>query len=1161
MEDTAQTQAFIKSLRIENFKSFGGSVVEVYFDRRLTGIIGPNGSGKSNVLDAICFVLGRLSAKSLRAKLGKELVYSSPPPQKGINDEARSISPKIATVEITIEESPSGRQTKIARYLRKKDGLSIYRLDGKRLGRAEVIDFLKSVGISHEGYNVVFQGDVGRFVKMSPLERRLVIDEIAGIAPFIVEENKLLNRAAEISRHIEQQRTVIRSRRTELLRLEADKKKAERAARLTELFDRYERTLWKRQLEKHSASVSRLVESQRSKESEISRINAALEESRKRLEESEESFKELDAGIREAYSGDQRLLAIIEREAAKKELQAVERDRDRIKDDLENAKLRLGSLKESHEAIVSRELPAAIAEIERIKTARASLLSEKQSLNEKRRKLLEGKRSEDKAIEDELERLRTQSRKLLDEEELLARSAEGLENQARTRQFELDSKTAEVSALKSRLGQMNVLSKELEDEWSRILAIISEKEKEQKKIEEGIKGLSARLAFLEAGAEFRLSTVAINEHSEALVGSIAARDGLNPAVIAREINSSQSGQHNHPIIARAADELNAVFLADCDLNAAARFSESLLDSSCASGVVRATLFYGSGKSASGCDCFALTDTLDEALNCGRNLDKKVTVSLSPPAVVTRTAGGGASILLISASTDSGHESPETQCRMLSSELKKQEAGKAECASLLDKSRRDAESIERRISELTDRTGIQKRIIELEDSCKLVLAERDRLMREKDEFECKASVSHEERSGIMDSSMMRKLLNSRENAVDAGGEESSSGKSAPLSGFSGIEKRLKSISKEDEAMSSQLVSLEWNVENRLIPERNRTARIIKSHEENEIPRLEKELSVVLDAERAASGVISRTEKLAQTPKAAALEKLIQSRDKTDERRRKEGETVAKIGADLKPLLLELEHIKSQEADIGVHVTQISKQLEGIPEDFFFTAGVNKCQTEMRDIKNSIEKMGSVNQRSILDYVHAELDFWEAEAAKIYLEDELNAVNYGINGVQSKKRDSFMKCFSEVAMHFSQVFETLMNGPAELVLESPERIFDEEHGGLLIHAAPAGKKVISTIMMSGGEKTMTALAFIFALQSQAKAPFCVLDEVEAALDKENSRKLARLYNSYAKESQIIAITHNDAVMNSCGQLLGIYKDRMSGVSRVISARPKANASASS
>jgi len=356
------------------------------------------------------------------------------------------------------------------------------------------------------------------------------------------------------------------------------------------------------------------------------------------------------------------------------------------------------------------------------------------------------------------------------------------------------------------------------------------------------------------------------------------------------------------------------------------------------------------------------------------------------------------------------------------------------------------------------------------------------------------------------------------------------------------------------LCSQLVNMDWNVEHSLVPERDRTLKMISSYEESDLPRLEGELSEVSAREETAKEVMSRTEKLAQTPKAVALEKLIQSRDKAGEKRREHAERVAKMGAVLKPLVSELEHIKSQEADLGLHSSRLSKQLEGLTDDFFFTAGIAKCQTEMRDLKNAITKAGPVNQRSILDYVHAELDYWDVEAEKIYLEDELNAVKNNVSAVQLRKREVFMNCFSEVAAHFSRIFETLMNGPAELVLESPDRIFDEEHGGLLIRAAPSGKKVITTASMSGGEQAMTALAFIFALQSMAKAPFYVLDEVEAALDKENSRKLARLYNSYAQESQIIAITHNDAVMNSCSQLVGVFKDRKSGVSHIISAKPR-------
>src|SRR3989338_1779528 len=165
----------IKELKLRNFKSF--KKADIPFSDGFTAIMGPNGSGKSNVLDAILFVFGVTSLKSIRAKQLTDLVYHAAPDN-------------TARVSVHLEgPNEKGEKTEyvVTRSI-DKQGKSFYKLDGKRVTRNKIHSFLTSLGVSTNGYNVVLQGDVDRIIEMCPTERRQIVDEVAGIAEY--EEKK-----------------------------------------------------------------------------------------------------------------------------------------------------------------------------------------------------------------------------------------------------------------------------------------------------------------------------------------------------------------------------------------------------------------------------------------------------------------------------------------------------------------------------------------------------------------------------------------------------------------------------------------------------------------------------------------------------------------------------------------------------------------------------------------------------------------------------------------------------------------------------------------------------------------------------------------------------------------------------------------------------------
>jgi chromosome segregation protein len=196
---------------------------------------------------------------------------------------------------------------------------------------------------------------------------------------------------------------------------------------------------------------------------------------------------------------------------------------------------------------------------------------------------------------------------------------------------------------------------------------------------------------------------------------------------------------------------------------------------------------------------------------------------------------------------------------------------------------------------------------------------------------------------------------------------------------------------------------------------------------------------------------------------------------------------------------------------------------------------------------VEDIGAVNMKALEIYEIAEKEYKGLIEKKGMLGKEKEDILIMINEVDSKKKDLFMKTYNVVNKNFQFLFKKLSTkGEATLELEEPQSVFE---GGLTLKVRITGKKFLDIRGLSGGEKTLTALAFIFAVQEHEPASFYIMDEVDAALDKKNSEKLAKLIQDYSKKAQYIMISHNDGVLTEADILYGISMNQH-GMSKVTS-----------
>ncbi|RMH07772.1 MAG: chromosome segregation protein SMC, partial [Aquificota bacterium] len=269
-------QAWIEKIVVEGFKSYGKERVEIPLGRGFLAIVGPNGAGKSNIGDALSFALGLATARTLRAKNLTHLIYSR-----------NSDKAEYAYVEVHFKNHnlfPLEEEDIVISRKVYKDGRSVFRINGTVVRERELSDFLSRAGIYESAYNVVLQGDIVRFIKMTPVERRKLIEDIAGIGEYEEKKQKALADLGEVELKIRELRLLMDEMEVQMERLKEEALRLKRYRELEEMRRQTEIKIAMRQLkdmERQKLSI----------EEEESQKLAQLKELERVIDEKEQEFR------------------------------------------------------------------------------------------------------------------------------------------------------------------------------------------------------------------------------------------------------------------------------------------------------------------------------------------------------------------------------------------------------------------------------------------------------------------------------------------------------------------------------------------------------------------------------------------------------------------------------------------------------------------------------------------------------------------------------------------------------------------------------------------------------------------------------------------------------------------------------------------------------
>lgn len=413
---------YIKKLVFDGFKSFAQEV-EIPFEHGMNVIVGPNGSGKSNVVDGICFVLGRLSMKSIRADKSTGLIFSGSKTKKAASE---------ASVKLVFDNSDNGfsiedREIIIERIVR-ENGQGIYKINSEIKTRQEIIEMLASAGIDPHGFNIVLQGEISSFAQMHPEERRKVIEEVAGISVYEARKEKSLHELDKTDEKLREVGAILRERTSYLKNLEEERQEALKYKNAEEILKRCKASLIHKDLEEKKKEIADLSRNLEQEQKVKEKIRAGLENLQQEIKSMEDKINEINEHIQTSSGIEQEKLheditnlkaslagLTVRKENLENRLAEIIRRRDELTKSIQDYEKEIEELKKKSPIVAKKqeELRKKKEEFSRIEEKRKKLYSMEHELASLRERIKDKQRS--------IERIKNESDLTIKHIELLSK--------------------------------------------------------------------------------------------------------------------------------------------------------------------------------------------------------------------------------------------------------------------------------------------------------------------------------------------------------------------------------------------------------------------------------------------------------------------------------------------------------------------------------------------------------------------------------------------------------------------------------------------------------------------------------------------------------------------------------------------------------------------
>ncbi|MGX7111667.1 chromosome segregation protein SMC [Gemella cuniculi] len=1166
----------LSKVEVTGFKSFQKKTT-FEFKNNLIGVVGPNGSGKSNIIDAIRWVLGEQSAKNLRGSSMKDVIFSGTEDAKKKN---------FAEVAVTFTSGEENCEVKRRLY---RNGDSEYFIDNKRAKLKDITNLYLDFGINKESYSIITQGKVEDIISSKPVDRRAIIEEASGVLKYKNKKKETNAKLEKTNDNLTRLNDIFSEISARYEALEEQKNKTLKYLDYTKELEEKDILISVYNISEYQKNLEVLLAEKKIKQQEKENLELKQEGLIKELEIIKNNLIALDRTYLKYH--DEELELVQKKEGLQSELNVIEERKN-------NRTLRSEKLQEDTEYQLIRKNNL----LEKIKEREKSFREQKEKIQNiiKEINLLEKDESYNlEIIEENIEDLKDKYYNLINEETKLENSIEfarknfkNADNNYKQLLESIEKQKNLFNNRKSDLGKLDKEKKDLitylstsEEKISKLLekniTLISQEKNIEEQLRTGYNfqnNLENRKKFLDDQINnlsfYNVGVKEILANKQTLVGvhnSVANIISFsNEYAVSLDIALGQAQQNiiveNEKVAKNCIEHLKKTNKGRVTFLPLNNIKPRVIASDIYNILMKEKGFINIAENLVKVDdayrnivshllgLIIVVDNVDNANRIAKNINFRNRIITLDGQVIN--SGGS----ITGGAINKNNNSSIKHKAELDELIINLEKVNDKINTLLDEQEKinyqNKEIVEQVEDEKLSKENLSLRIKELEleethqntelENLKLNISQNEKRLEEYQNVD----------NNFED---IDKLVNNLEKV---------------RAELSDLDKQIKEESnKKQTAQSKEEIFLEKIADLKI--EKSKLEEIIK-HTEETISNLETDLNDVniqleklqtsknmeeLSGEDEKQILTNNIKLIAEHSKRLqTLKTLLSDLDFEKTGLFKKEKEITKEqqsnNENLRQKISDFEKLAISQTKVEV---KIDEYLENLITDYSVTyesvehklteeerKNISRYKTEVVALRKQILDLGNVNLNAVEEFLETEerYNFYNEQItdlieAKVKLEQTISEIDKEV-------KERFLETFVQVAENFNQIFKQLFKGGyADMTLESPNDILNT---GIIIEASPPGKKLQNLTLLSGGEKSLTAISLLFAILKVKKPPFVVLDEVEAALDEENVNRFSKFLRVYSKDNQFLVITHRRGTMEAMDTLYGITMQEK-GISYVL------------
>ena len=1173
---------YLKRLELQGFKSFADKTV-LEFKEGITSVIGPNGSGKSNISDSIRWVLGEQSMKSLRGAKSEDIIFNGTQNRKSLGFAEASIVIDNSDGALPIEYNEVTVTRKIYR-----SGESGYFINKVPCRLKDILELFMDTGIGKDGYSIIGQGKIDEILSNKSEDRRHIFEEAAGIVKYRVRKGESEKKLEQTKLNLLRINDILSEIEGNLDPLRIQSEKAKQFLDLREELKNIEVGLFLYNIDNYKEKLEQIVKdedimvSQRDDEStklekmqkskddlkaEIDKITAEIESVQNLSFESTNKIEKLNSEIgiaNERISNNkantERLTNEIEEvktritELEDEKNQKIEKknniftNKEKFENELKEKEAELAKLTEklSSKELEIEEQKQKVEKNTDNKYEIGNEISTLEANFEKREKTLkteiaetiselDGSRSDKQEISKGYFEIEGQQNKVLSEIEKISKERENVTNKIKEYEDEINKISYDIRMKDSRYKFLVETEKEKEGYTKSVKSLLQDCDKIPS-LKSGVEGVLANLISVDDKYQ-----TAIEMALGGVLQNIVTDNEQNAKKLVEHLRKNNLGRASFlPISSVKGNKIDRL---KCNFDGYIGIASDLVKCNKKYENIVLNLL---GRTV-------VVDDMDSGIQIAKANNyafRIVTLKgdiISNSGAITGGSVAAKTVNILGRSNEI--EKLEKEIKSLKSKLEEVTKNKEKYEGSISGVIEKAEELDNKLNEINIVYATEKqKILSIEEAIDKIATRLEKLKQENETIKNqKANLLKEKEEKFAQIEKIDKENADLNSVIEQFAIlNKDNQKYIDDLNFDITNLRI-SVSSFDESGTSideMVERIELDITNNKASIENKEKQISDIAKEN----TELEANIVNynnEIETIKSDVSNSVGKVEEL-KTSRIEN-----NKKLEKTEKEITDQFSVIEGLKEQIVKIDVKKNKfEQDLQQVVNTLWEEYEMTPnncENYEKPSNVQNTQKEVNKLRNKIRDLGSINIDSIEEYKKAKERYDFMSEQRMDLENTQAKLRNVINDMTKTMKTQFAEKFALINKNFNEVFQELFGGgKAELVLEDEENILE---CGIDIRVQPTGKKLQNMMLLSGGEKAFTAIALLFAILKINPAPFCILDEIEAALDDVNVYRYADYLKKFSNDTQFLVITHRKGTMEAADTVYGVTMEE-NGISKLLS-----------